>query len=355
MNRAPAVTAQQLRKVLRGPRLMRRRFPRPFELQALNLEAGPGEAIALLGHNGAGKTTMLRLFAGVYRPTSGLLRLVGRVSPVIGIGTPFAVDLTVAEHLRAYRELLDEKLDVEEALGYAGLEQLKQQPVRWLSTGERVRLAITPALLVPFDVYLIDEALAVCDPEYRVRAIATLRERGAAGAIVVLAGQDLLTARALCRRGLLLRRGVLGLDADLDRAITTFTMSRPDEPELAGAQSSRGVLALELVDADRASFAVGEPLRLRFRVHGLVPPFQLLVALKTPDGSVVHSSRTLYTGTGAGIASAAAGSAALDIEVEVPGGALRLGGYRVAASVVGEDGVPLVTREDAGFVRVENA
>ncbi len=351
MSPSPALKAQQLRKVLKGPKLMRRRYPRPFELREINLEAGPGETVALLGHNGAGKTTLLRLFAGVYRPTSGSLRRAGRVSPVIGIGTPFAVDLTVEEHLRAYRQLLGGEPDSERALSYAGLTNLRKQPVRWLSTGERVRLAITPALLSAFDVYLIDEALAVCDPEYRIRAIASLRERVAAGAIVILAGQDLLTARALCRRGTLIRRGRIELDSDIDQAITTFTTSWSRGEAASEAAPSEGMLALELVGSGSASWARGQPVRLRFRVHGIAPPFQLLVALKTRDGSIVHSSRTRYAGAAKQAEPATAG--ALDIDIEIPGGALSPGGYRVAASVVSEDATPLVTREDAGFVRVD--
>lgn len=354
MRRHPALRAHELRKVLTGPRWLRRRFPQPFELSGIDLEVGSGESLALLGHNGAGKTTLLRLFAGVYRPTSGSLQQVGRVSPVIGIGTPFAIDLTVEEHVRAYQHLLGEGLKAEHVLGYAGLESLKQRPVRWLSTGERVRLAITPALLSPFDVYLIDEALAVCDPEFRVRAISLLRERVKAGAAVILAGQDLLTARALCRRGVLIRRGRIELDAEVDRAITAFTTSRPPGEEVREEVEAPGMLALELVETETGGWAVGEPVRLRFRVHGLAPPFQLLVALKTPEGSIVHSSRTRFAGLGRPIAPSAAMSAALEIDVEVPGGALSPGGYRVAASVVSEDATPLVTRENAGFIRVED-
>ncbi len=344
---APLIEASGVEKLLVPPRGMRRRFPVPFRLRDISFSAQAGEALALLGPNGAGKTTLLRVLAGVYRPTSGALRISGRHSPIISIEPLFSPELTVMEHLRAYRALIASDLEPEEVLGFTDLSGLERQPVHWLSSGQRVRLRMAACLLSPYDVYLIDEALAVCDPDFRSRAVDLLRRRQAAGSTLVVAGQDLLTARALCERGLLLRRGRLIRDADLDTAITTFTMGAVDKEE---AGPLRGRVTIEEVVVGATPSLAGRPLALRLSLRGLGGAFQLLVALKSMDGAVVHSSRTVFRHW----PPAGQSGDPVRVQLDVPAG-LAPGRYRAAVSVLDLEQVPLATREDAAVLEVVRA
>jgi ABC-2 type transport system ATP-binding protein len=346
MAAALRLQVEGLMKRLTPPRGLRRRFAGPFVLGPIDLELRPGESLALIGANGAGKTTLLRLLGGVYRASAGRVRIAGRTSPVIAAGSPFSPELSVREHLSAYRAMLSGGPPIEELLEFAGLADHEAQPVRWLSTGQRVRLGMAPGLTFAADLYLVDEALAVCDLEFRARAVELLKRRLEDGAALILAGQDLLSARALCRRGLLLEHGRLVLDGDLGAAIDAFT--RPRSEGESGAGVPVGTVAIEAVELPDTVRATALPIPVRVSVRGPLEAFDLLLAVKRPDGTVVHSSRGHWTAPAA--ASAEAGGSVL--HVAVPGGCLPAGRYRVAVSLVDDRGVPLATREDAASLEV---
>lgn len=343
-----ALEVRDLHKTLRPPRGLRKRFPLPFHLREASFVARPGESIALLGKNGAGKTTLLRLLAGLYAPSSGTIRVRGARSPIVGIGSPFSADLTVSEHLRAYGELAGRPLSPESVAETAGLTGYERQPIRWLSTGQRVRLGIACGLLLPADIYLVDEALAVCDPEFRAWAVEHLKQRCADGALLVLAGQDLLTARALCGRGLLLEGGCLTLDADYEATAAAFTTA-VDSGAAGEAGVRDGSVLIDGVTALPDRPRAGESVRLRFRVRGLTGPFQLLFAVKLGDGTIVHSSRTLFRqAPGVG-----QGGGPVMLEAEVPALSLAAGRYRVAVSIADSSGIPITTREDSAIIEID--
>ena len=343
MTRAePLLEVRNVETVLRAAPGLRGRAPAPFALRDITFTVRRGETVAVLGSNGAGKTTLLRLLAGVYRPRAGMVRVRGRRSPVIGFVPAFAPELTVSEHVRAYAVALGIELDATTVLELAGLAAAAKRAVRWLSSGEQARLAIAPGLLAPVDLFLLDEALAVCDPEFRAAAIAVLERRVAEGAAVILAGQDLLSARLVCRRGLLLQNGRLVLDADLDTAMTTFTTHLRSD--------AVGLPIIERVEARPAYVEPGLVIPVRCRVRALSGAFQLLVAIKRADGTVLYSSRAVFSAVpeldAAGVAA---------IELGIPAGSLPPGTYRIAVAVCDARGMPLTTREDAGLLRVAQA
>ncbi len=310
-----------------------------FGLEDISFSVAPGETVALLGQNGAGKTTLLRLLAGVYRPHGGVIRAGGRVGPVIGWTPLFSAELTPREHVRAYGMVAGVPLDVDDVIHRAGLDAVAQRPVRLLSAGEQARLALAPGLAVPADVYLLDEGLSLCDPAYRATAIAFLRRRADDGAAVILAGQDLLCARALCSRGLLLERGRLIADADLDAAIAVFTA-----PSAEGGPT--GTVVIESVEVQPVIPGARERIDVRCRVRTGPGAFALLVALKRPvGGAVLFSSRSIFEQEDDG-----EGPLARTLEVGIPASALPQGPYQIAVAVTDSHGVPLAIREDGAFI-----
>ncbi|HYL56292.1 MAG TPA: ATP-binding cassette domain-containing protein [Gemmatimonadales bacterium] len=309
-----------------------------FELKDISFSVAPGATVALLGQNGAGKTTLLRLLAGVYRPQGGVISARGRVGPVIGWTPLFSPELTPREHVRAYGMVAGVPLDVYDVILRAGLDAVARRPVRLLSAGEQARLALAPGLAVPADIYLLDEGLSLCDPAYRAAAIAFLRRRADEGAAVILAGQDLLCARALCSRALLLERGRLIADTDLDTAIAVFTAPSAE----AGPTAT---VVIESVEVQRVLPGAGERIDVRCRVRTGPGAFALLVALKRPGGgAVLFSSRCIFS-----LEDQGDGSPARTLEVGIPASALPQGPYQIAVAVTDSRGVPLATREDAAL------
>jgi len=339
--RPALLQVRALATTLRPPVGLRRAAP-GFGLEGISFSVAPGETVALLGQNGAGKTTLLRLLAGVYRPRGGVISAGGRVGPVIGWTPLFSAELRPREHVRAYGIVAGVPLDVDDVIHRAGLDAVAQRPVRLLSAGEQARLALAPGLAVPADVYLLDEGLSLCDPAYRATAIAFLRRRADDGAAVILAGQDLLCARALCSRGLLLERGRLIADTDLDTAIAVFTA-----PSAEGGPT--GTVVIESVEVQPVIPGARERIDVRCRVRTGPGAFALLVALKRPGGAgggaVLFSSRSIFEQEDHG-----EGLLARTLEVGIPASALPQGPYQIAVAVTDSRGVPLAIREDGAFI-----
>ena len=342
MTRAePLLQVRDLATTLRPPAgLDRAGGPAPFALRGVSFSVEPGDEVAVIGPNGAGKTTLLRLLAGVYRAQAGELRARGRVSAVIGWLPVFSAELTPREHVRAYGVVAGAELDVDAVIRFAGLDAVAARPVRLLSAGEQARLALALGLSAPADVYLIDEGLALCEPTFRTVATDHLRRRAAQGAAVILAGQDLLTARALCRRGLLLVRGRLIADTDVDAAIAAFTM--PAQEQSGGGVATAVIEGVEIASAAASD---GEPVGLRCRVRTDPGTFVLLLAVKRPNGAIVHSSRSAFSQAADG-----ARRPVRTLATGIPASSLPPGTYQIAVAVTDAKGVPLATRENAAVL-----
>ncbi len=179
-----------------------------------------GECVGLLGRNGAGKSSLLRLLAGLMRPESGRILRHGSVSWPVGFQGSFHPDLTGAENTRFVARLYgrDSGELVDFVTAFSELGPHMHQPTRVYSAGQKARLAFAVSMGVPFDTYLIDEVTAVGDGAFRDRSEAMLRARLAgAGAIIVSHSMDLL--RRLCGPGAVLENGRIFFYARVERAI----------------------------------------------------------------------------------------------------------------------------------------
>lgn len=344
---APLVCAEGVHKRLQPPRLLRRRA-RVFELKEISFGIAPGEAVALLGHNGAGKSTLLALLAGIYRPTRGSLRVRGVTSPLIGFASPFSFHLTPREHLHTARAAMGRALDVDHALEVAGLSGHADEPVRRLSAGQRTRLGLVAGLLAPADLYLVDEGLAVCDSAFRAWAFEHLRRRCTEGSALIVAGHDLLAARALCQRGMVLSGGRLVLDGDIDSALAALIASGAASPGAPGAPASAERVVIETVAAEVEVHRERPIVVVRCRLRGVQRSFQLTVAVRNTSGQVVHASRTVVS---ADVPGCSAEELAVP-EVVLPARYIPEGSYTLYVTVSDSEGAPQATREHAAILEI---
>ena len=206
-----------------------------FHLEDFNLEVAAGEAITIVGKNGSGKSTALRLLAGVYRPTSGTIAIDGRLTAIVELGVGFHPDLTGSQNIRLYgavcgltpRELADRQ---EEIVSFSGVEEYIDQPLKYYSTGMQARLAFSVAVATRPDIILVDEVLAVGDLEFRDRCISFFRTFLADGGTLIAVSHDLDLVRTLCDRAIWLERGRVRLEADVETVARAYVESVGMDP-----------------------------------------------------------------------------------------------------------------------------
>lgn len=188
-----------------------------WALQDVSFEISRGECIALIGHNGAGKSVLLRVLARVTRPTRGEADLYGRVGAVLDVGVGFNRELTGQENiflqgsiLGIRRRDLARKLD--SIVTLAGMEDFVADPLKTYSNGMQVRLAFAVAAQLEPEILLMDEVLAVADEDFIRVCVEKLGELKRDGRTILLASHDLSLLSQVCTRALWLERGAIVAD-----------------------------------------------------------------------------------------------------------------------------------------------
>lgn len=213
-----------IRRVLHRPLHVRHAA---FSLRDIDLCVEAGESVALLGANGSGKSTVLRLVAGIYRPSSGMVETNGRITAVIELGAGFHPELTGAENIALYaavlglsrRELAGRYQEIVE---FAAMEDFLETPLKYFSSGMEARLAFSVAVCLQPSVLLLDEVLAVGDRAFRQRCLERLQAYHARGGTLLLVSHELEQLRELCTRGVWLRDGEVALDGPIDRVLEAY-------------------------------------------------------------------------------------------------------------------------------------
>ena len=173
-----------------------------------------GESVALLGHNGAGKSTILKLLAGTIQPTEGSVTSRGRIAPLLELGAGFHPDLTGRENIYMNAAVLGlpksyVKDHVQEIIDFSGLEDSIEMPVRFYSSGMYARLGFSVAVHVDPEILLIDEVLAVGDVEFQEKCLSRMQELRAEGRSMILVTHSPDQAKQFANRVLILNNGQL--------------------------------------------------------------------------------------------------------------------------------------------------
>jgi capsular polysaccharide transport system ATP-binding protein len=192
-------------------------------LDGVNATFGALESIGILGRNGAGKSTMLRIIGGAEMPTYGEVIRGGRISWPIGFGGGFNGSLSGEENCRFVARIYDAPVDdiVDHTREFAEIGEYFYAPVRTYSSGMRARLAFGLSMAIDFDIYLVDEITAVGDKLFQQKcrdAFAERRER----ASLIMVSHSVQTLRDYCDRCALLSNGKLEMFDDVDTAVEAY-------------------------------------------------------------------------------------------------------------------------------------
>lgn len=196
-------------------------------LSNVNLAIRDGDRLGIIGHNGAGKTTMLRVLAGIYAPTNGRIHIAGRVSTLFLTSPGLDFDdtgheniYTCARFLGMSKQEINAKLpDIEE---FCELGEYLALPVRTYSTGMLMRLGFAVATAIDPDILLLDEGLSAGDARFAERAQARVADLVNRTNILVLASHSEALIKEMCNRVALLNHGELLMDSDPDTVIAEY-------------------------------------------------------------------------------------------------------------------------------------
>lgn len=199
-----------------------------WALKDISFDVGQGEVVGIIGKNGAGKSTLLKLLSRITSPTTGEIRMRGRIASLLEIGTGFHGDLTGRDNIYMNgaimgmtRSEINRKLD--EIVDFAGVERYIDTPVKRYSSGMFVRLGFAVAAFLEPEILVVDEVLAVGDAEFQKKAIGKMQDvsRGE-GRTVLFVSHNMAAVKSLCTRGIVLENGMMTYDGSVEEAVLHY-------------------------------------------------------------------------------------------------------------------------------------
>jgi ABC-type polysaccharide/polyol phosphate transport system ATPase subunit len=295
--------------VMRGRRARYREFD---ALKDISFEIPQGTTFGLIGENGSGKSTLLKCMARILRPDQGAIRTQGKISALLELGAGFHPELSGRENvflngaiLGMSKRQLSQRFD--DIVGFAGLEEFIDSPVKNYSSGMYVRLGFSVAINVDPDILLVDEVLAVGDEQFQRKCSEKFAELKESGKTIVVVSHALGTMRTLCDQLALLEHGNLITVGPSGEVVDEYLGDVHEDRIAEGAHGTRWgsgevrIEEIELLDADGrpvTSVRTGDAVTFRFRYRATEaidkPVFAL--GIHTIEGMHVTSPNTRDAG-----------------------------------------------------------
>jgi lipopolysaccharide transport system ATP-binding protein len=272
-----------------------------WALKDVSFEVKEGDRVGIIGRNGAGKTTLLKLLSRITEPTTGRIRIKGRVASLLEVGTGFHPELTGRENIFLNGAILgmtksEIKRKFDEIVDFAEIEKFLDTPVKRYSSGMYVRLAFAVAGHLEPEILLVDEVLAVGDAQFQKKCLGKMEEVGNEGRTVLFVSHNMGMISSLCRNGVLLTMGsgqyfsdvsscileyMSQLASDSETEILLNDKKRPQEIHLRGAAK---FVAARMVNGFQdlrwqIPFPMAPALKFAIEICAPVPNLSLGIAL----------------------------------------------------------------------------
>jgi lipopolysaccharide transport system ATP-binding protein len=269
-------------------------------LEDITLEIPEGQAFGLIGENGAGKTTLLKLASRITYPTSGKIRVRGRVGALIEVGAGMHPELTGRENVWLYGRILglsrsDVRRRFDEILEFADIGAALDRPLKQFSSGMQLRLGFALAAHLEPDILLVDEAIAVGDAGFQYRCVERISTLVKEGRTLVFVSHNMSAVEALCERSVYLSRGRIVRDGPAREVIKEYLHGVEEQllaagpgraPQFSEELELLGVTLLDEHGREVDGVQAGGPLTVRLSLRASQPIRRPIVEIGIADGRI---------------------------------------------------------------------
>src|SRR3989344_9021637 len=205
-----------------------------WALKDISFDVQKGEVIGVIGRNGAGKSTLLKILTGITPPTTGEVKIKGKVASLLEVGTGFHPELTGKENIFLNGAILgmtkkETESKLNQIIEFSGIERFIDTPVKRYSSGMYVRLAFSVAAHLEPDILLVDEVLAVGDAEFQKKCLGKMDEvTKTAGRTILFVSHNMDAISRLCKKTVLLEEGEVAMFDDTDKVIARYLQTKQE-------------------------------------------------------------------------------------------------------------------------------
>ena len=256
-----------------------------WSLRDINFSVNQGDVLGIIGRNGAGKSTLLKILSRITAPTTGSVKIKGRVASLLEVGTGFHPELTGRENIFLNGAILgmkkaEIKSKLDEIIQFSSVERYVDTPVKRYSSGMYVRLAFAVAAHLDPEILIIDEVLAVGDAEFQNKCLGKIKDISSEGRTVLFVSHNMGSIQNLCNRGILLNNGEVVFDGGAVDAVnayvanninfnTTHFLEITDEYKNPGVLHELEIKSLELMEAfEYNQYATNDSITIEITVYG---------------------------------------------------------------------------------------
>ncbi|MFZ0634790.1 MAG: ABC transporter ATP-binding protein [Candidatus Acidiferrales bacterium] len=325
---------ETLARLFRSPFRSNKRVVDTFwALKDVSFGVEVGEVVGIIGRNGAGKSTLLKILSKITYPTSGSIRVHGRVASLLEVGTGFHEELTGRENVFLNGSILGMKQQevarkLDEIVAFAGVERFLDTPIKRYSSGMRLRLGFAVAAHLDPDVLIVDEVLAVGDAAFQKKCLSAMSSLRSGGRTVLFVSHNMAAVENLCTRAIWIDHGQVKQDGESRDVITnymaTFADTSQSTANLKDVADRRGsgelrYTAIEFLAANGETQPVirsgdSVTLRLHFEVSRPILHACLGIEVTTDLGTLITDTSTWHHGLD--VPELAPGPGYIDLEID---------------------------------------
>ena len=250
-----------------------------WALKNINLTINQGDIVGIIGKNGAGKSTLLKILSKITTPTTGSIKIRGRIASLLEVGTGMHQELTGRENIFLNGAILgmtkhEIRSKLDDIIDFAGIARYIDTPIKRYSSGMRVRLGFAIAAHLEPEILIVDEVLAVGDAEFQKRAIGKMQDISKGeGRTVLFVSHNMTSIKNLCKTGVLMKNGMIDFHGEIDDVVNKYMSDQEERSKLKvsniinrkgnGFLHFNDICFIDKHGNQKDTFEVGEQLTIR--------------------------------------------------------------------------------------------